>query len=265
MKKILVTNDDGIDSFFLKTLVEALREKFDVTVAAPLTEQSWIGRAISRDRVVHMAEYEGYDCPAYALDGTPADCVNIALAHLFEERPAAVVSGINIGSNTGRPIILSSGTLGAAIEGAAWNVPSIACSHFLEVEEYVGIRDKQGVVEGELLLSLQNAAKRMAMFTEEMVSCWDNPHVVQNINFPKATRMDTPVEFTVPETLFVGSLFKRETHSSFRFAYPNWKFDVTEETDLACIERGHISNTHFDFSEFGAIREQCRKTAVRCE
>ena len=57
MKKILVTNDDGIDSFFLKTLVEVLRENFDVVIAAPLKDQSWIGKAMSRDKILHMAEY----------------------------------------------------------------------------------------------------------------------------------------------------------------------------------------------------------------
>ena len=96
----LVTNDDGIESAFLHRLVEALLPDFQVSVAAPAFEQSWIGRAISRRREVEVIQSpsifpSGVD--AWAISGTPTDCVNIALGNLLPKLPDIVISGINIG------------------------------------------------------------------------------------------------------------------------------------------------------------------------
>jgi len=184
MKKrhtVLVTNDDGIDSFFLHTLVHALKHEFEVFVAAPLAEQSWIGRAISRDKTVHMANYEKLGCPAWALDGTPSDCVNIALSHLMKEKPDFVVSGINITHNTGVPLILSSGTVGGAIEGIHWDIPSIATSLYIDRENRPKIKEHHGYVEGKTKESLENAAKHTAKFVHYYLQYLPKPLVVYNI------------------------------------------------------------------------------------
>src|SRR5690554_6084905 len=148
---VLVTNDDGIDSFFLRCLVEGLMESFRVTVAAPMGEQSWIGRALSRNREVHVAECEDFPCRAFALDGTPSDCVNIALGHLLQDDfPELVCSGINIGFNATLPLILSSGTIAGAIEGACWGLPALAFSHQIPPSEYETLRQNHGQAKGAL-------------------------------------------------------------------------------------------------------------------
>ena len=102
----LVTNDDGIESAFLHRLVEALLPDFEVSVAAPAFEQSWIGRAISRHseiEVIPGLAYFSKDVQAWAISGTPTDCVNIALGNLLTKKPDIVLSGINIGFNTTEP------------------------------------------------------------------------------------------------------------------------------------------------------------------
>ena len=84
----LVTNDDGIESAFLHRLVEALLPDFEVSVAAPAFEQSWIGRAISRHseiEVIPGLAYFSKDVQAWAIGGTPTDCVNIALGNLLRK------------------------------------------------------------------------------------------------------------------------------------------------------------------------------------
>ena len=74
----LVTNDDGIDSYFLQVLVGRLQEKFDVIVAAPAKEQSWTGRSMTRRDPVSIKEFPGLT--AWIIDGTPTDCVNTFLS-----------------------------------------------------------------------------------------------------------------------------------------------------------------------------------------
>ena len=116
--RLLITNDDGINSVFLHELVHALRQAgHDLYVVAPKHEQSWVGAAKSRNRPVHAASGDrGLGCPTWIVDGTPSDAVNIALDHLLPPgtRPEAVVSGINVGLNASLGFIIASGTIASA-------------------------------------------------------------------------------------------------------------------------------------------------------
>jgi len=126
--KILVTNDDGIYAPGIKALWEAMSEIGDVTVVAPNREQSAVGHAITVSdplRVEEVKRSNGFH--GFAVNGTPADCVKIAIQALLDEKPDVVVSGINHGSNTGNNIIYS-GTVSAATEGTMLDIPSIAIS-----------------------------------------------------------------------------------------------------------------------------------------
>ncbi len=126
--KILVSNDDGIDSAGIYSLVEALKEIAEVTVVAPHKEQSAVGHAITMQTPLRVFEYQkNGKFFGYAIDGTPADCVKIGMRNLMTSPPDLVVSGINHGSNTAINIIYS-GTVSAAREAAIMDVPSIAIS-----------------------------------------------------------------------------------------------------------------------------------------
>ena len=106
----LVTNDDGILSNFLWVLVEALQQHFTVTVVAPDGERSWAGRSFSRMDAVTVAPAPEHS-NAWALSGSPTDCVNIGMYHLMDTPPDVVVSGINLGFNMSLPLVLTSGTV----------------------------------------------------------------------------------------------------------------------------------------------------------
>ena len=126
--RLLLTNDDGIYSKGIEALYLALIQEHDVTVVAPETEQSAVGHAITwldplRVDTVHR---NGYFF-GYALNGTPADCVKIAVTELMKPPPQMVVSGINLGANVGVNVIYS-GTVSAATEAAVLGVPSVAVS-----------------------------------------------------------------------------------------------------------------------------------------
>ena len=141
---ILVTNDDGIQSGFLKALVEELKKVGEVLVCAPDGERSWIGHAISRNQKLKPKEEKNYPAIAYSLNGTPADCVNLAYGNLMSDEPDLVVSGINLGYNITLPMILSSGTVEAALEGSFLGIPSIAVSMAITSEKFDSVRESGG-------------------------------------------------------------------------------------------------------------------------
>lgn len=124
MPRILVTNDDGVRSKGIHALAEALAALGDVTVVAPTREASAIGHALTLHHPLRLEHLRG---AVYALDGTPTDCVNIAVASVLRGLPDLVVSGINKGLNVGDDVTYS-GTVSGALEGALLGVSSIAVS-----------------------------------------------------------------------------------------------------------------------------------------
>lgn len=126
--RILVSNDDGIDAPGIAALVKELRKLGDVVVVAPDKQRSAVGHAITMDfplRVTKIRKNGSFF--GYAVEGTPADCVKLAVRSLLEVKPDLLVSGINHGSNTAINIIYS-GTVSAATEGTILGIPSIAVS-----------------------------------------------------------------------------------------------------------------------------------------
>lgn len=251
----LVTNDDGIDSAFLHRLVEALLPEFRVSVAAPAFEQSWIGRAMSRRdevEVVHSpSAFAGVE-EAWAISGTPTDCVNIALGHLLQEKPDIVVSGINIGYNTTETLVLSSGTVAGAFEGAQWGLPAIAFSMCVPHDLFPEVSRSKGQTSGNFALSLECAARRAAGFSREAIDTPAPAGTVVNINFPPETADDTTLVETRPAKVELGSLFEEVRPGKFRFSFHHGTIiHADPDTDRGALDAGHISRTLLDFSKVG--------------
>ena len=121
---IFVTNDDGIESQGLNTLAQALQPIDDVYVVAPDRERSAVGMAITLQHPLRAKQLEDF---VYSVDGTPVDCVDLAVSALLPERPKLLVSGFNHGQNLGQDIHFS-GTVAAAKKGTFLGIPSIAIS-----------------------------------------------------------------------------------------------------------------------------------------
>jgi 5'-nucleotidase len=124
MPLILVTNDDGYRSEGIKALAAALKALGDVTIVAPIEEASAIGHALTLRRPLRLEHFEP---GVYGVDGTPTDCVNIAITQVFKRLPDLVVSGINKGWNLGDDVTYS-GTVAGAMEGALLGVQGVAVS-----------------------------------------------------------------------------------------------------------------------------------------
>ncbi len=123
--RILISNDDGINSKGLHRLHEALSELGDVFVVAPDRDQSAVSHSLSLYRPLRLEQATER---VYTVDGTPTDCINLAINGIMNDhRPDLVVSGINKGENLGDDITYS-GTVSAAMEGTLLGVPSIAIS-----------------------------------------------------------------------------------------------------------------------------------------
>jgi 5'-nucleotidase len=127
MKKILVVNDDGINSPGLKAAVKALEGLGEITAVAPATQKSGVGRSMSLFSPVSISQANIDGARAYAIDGTPVDAVIVGMYGVLGEKPDLLVSGINIGENMSCEAT-TSGTVGAAMEGASQGIPSIAIS-----------------------------------------------------------------------------------------------------------------------------------------
>src|ERR1700704_5178913 len=149
MVRILVTNDDGYRSEGVHALVKALRQVGDVTTVAPIEEASAIGHALTLRRPLRL---ETIDDRVFAVDGTPTDCVNIAVTHVFTGLPDLIVSGINKGWNLGDDVTYS-GTVAGALEAALLGVSGIAVSLRATRGEYdFGPSAEAAVALGDALL-----------------------------------------------------------------------------------------------------------------
>ena len=124
MPRILITNDDGVHSEGIHILADALSPLGEVTIVAPIQEASAIGHALTLRRPLRL---ETVRPGVYAVDGTPTDCVSVAISHVLHGKPELIVSGINKGWNLGDDVTYS-GTVSGALEGALQGIPSVAIS-----------------------------------------------------------------------------------------------------------------------------------------
>lgn len=130
MKKpyLLITNDDGINAPGIKHLWQAVHAYADTAIVAPHHEKSGSGLSITWTKPLHLRPCPwDQNVPAWSINGTPADCIKMALAVLLEQKPDMIISGVNCGSNSGRTVLYS-GTVGGVIEGVLKGIPGIAFS-----------------------------------------------------------------------------------------------------------------------------------------
>ena len=130
---ILITNDDGIQAKGIQTIARVAAKYGKVVVVAPNGPRSAQSSALTIEVPVSVKPVpsDNENITQYAVSGTPADCVKLAISQLLDEKPDLVISGINHGSNASINVIYS-GTIGAAIEGALHGIPSIGfslCDH----------------------------------------------------------------------------------------------------------------------------------------
>ncbi len=229
---ILLVNDDGIYAQGLSTLVKKLGEKYEVVIVAPDREQSAVGHAITLANPVriHKVHQDG-DFFGYAVSGTPADCVKLAIRVIMKRPPDLLISGINQGANVGASLIYS-GTVSAATEGTMMLIPSIAVS----LDTHRADAD------------FETAAKISRQVAEKVLECGLPEGVFLNVNVPHLPEDKIKgFKITHQATTYFDDFFERRIDPQGKTYY--WmsgtmvEIDGGEDSDIAALRDGYVSIT----------------------
>lgn len=244
--RLLCTNDDGILAHGLKCLVAAAEPLGEVTVVAPDREQSATSHSLTLHhpvRPIQMGERR------WQIDGTPTDCVMLAVEALMPERPDFVLSGINHGQNMGEDVLYS-GTVAAAMEGISIGIPSIAVSFAGgDLRADVTMLDDQI----DLLTLLLRHLTSLPAFP---------PHTLLNVNIP-------PVARSANKGIRLTRLGQRVYSDSIKRMRDPWGREIfwigggsiqwsgPEDSDFMAIREGYISVTplHLDVTHHAMLHD----------
>ncbi|GJM44149.1 MAG: 5'-nucleotidase SurE [Gemmatimonadota bacterium] len=226
--RILLSNDDGIFARGLRTLRQALLDAgHHVSTVAPDREQSASSHSITLERPLRIREHGNGE---WAVDGTPTDCVLVAVNGLLPERPELVVSGINHGPNMGEDVTYS-GTVAAAFEAHILGIPSVATS----------MKDRDG---GDY----EAAGRFVARLVQDVERWSGDGRGILNVNFPagpgsawgdaRITRLGT--------RRYSDELIEKEDPRGRKYywiggAEPTW--EGNPDTDFAVVNGGAVSMT----------------------
>jgi 5'-nucleotidase len=229
--QILLTNDDGIYAPGLAAMERALEKLGNVSVVAPAVEQSGVGHSITFLSPLMAKEvFDGDRRRGWAVEGSPADCVKLAVAE-FCPKPDILVSGINGGLNLGINVLYS-GTVAGATEGAVFDIKSFAVS--LEYDDHA---------------KFDQAAEVAVRLIEQILAIRDSgQHRLYNINIPTVA-LQRPAEVRVVPMATVGwpAEFDRRADPKGRRYY--WAMGVPaapaagELTDLEALQQGYVTLT----------------------
>jgi len=242
MKKILLTNDDGVYSTGLKAAYDSVSQLGDVTVVAPSTQKSGVGRGISifEPLRVSLANVNGFR--AYAVAGTPTDSVIIGIFSILKEHPDLVLSGFNVGENISTDTVTTSGTIGAALEAASYGIPAIAAS--IQVLDEGDKFDDHRTYSYDFEVGIKIVNRIAKNVLEKGL-----PEGVDllNINIPRHATVDTEIEITrLARKIFVTGVEERFDPRGRPYYWINGELirDAEEGTDVkAVMKNGHISIT----------------------
>jgi len=252
--EILLTNDDSHNSPLFEFAIEKLKTMGHLKIVVPKEEQSWTGKSITRFKHLYVDEITLYGHPAHCLDGTPADCINWGIYHLYDTPPDLVVSGINIGVNSGLGFALSSGTIGACFEANIAGVPGVALSQDFVREIFLEWVRNRSMPEDILQHLRQQSASLLTNVFDELLNhkrILEQP-VTWNINLPWRAAKPCRSMRTFLGHTFYTSCFKRQGDRFHHDLEPP-QADRNALADSTVIRAGHISISRIDIRDLGRL------------
>lgn len=205
---------------------------------------------MSRFQPLSVSRVQLHDDMAHGINGTPADCVNLGIHHLCEQRPDLVVSGINIGVNAGLGFFFASGTIGACLEANIAGIPAVALSQSLERHVFQEWMLYQRLPDGEEMRLRQQTAMLLERVFQALRARSDFLHhpVTWNVNLPSTAAADWRIVPTVLGHTMYGSCFKADG-GQFRHAVELLQPDPREHADSTVVRQGQVSVTHIDIRQ----------------
>ena len=234
---ILVANDDGIQSEGLTRLAKAMETVDAVVVVAPDREQSAVSHALTIGRPLRADEVRpGW----FAVDGTPTDCVNLALNGLLTERPWLVVSGINLGANLGDDVTYS-GTVSAAMESVLLGIPAIAFSQV-----------------GRVAFDFDAAADFARALVTTLKLRPLPPDTLLNVNVPEGSRPSGYAVTRLGKRRYGDAIVEKTDPRGRKYYWiggDELAFSDEPGTDFAAMRKGLISVTplHLDLTNYESL------------
>ena len=229
--RILISNDDGIYAPGIQAMYDAVKDLGEIAVVAPAGEQSAVGHAITLTDPIKTKQIQrNGSFFGYAVGGTPADCIKLAVCALLPEKPDLILSGINLGPNTGISVIYS-GTVSAATEGTVLGIPSVAVSLGSYQEPHWG-----------------TAARVARQVTQHVLQAGLPSDTLLNVNVPnvppesikgyRVTRMG--------RSRFVEKFDRRTDPQGNVYYWMDGELELlgdVEDTDIIAVREGYVSLT----------------------
>jgi 5'-nucleotidase len=257
--RILVTNDDGIHAPGLVALATAFQELGEVRVVVPDRERSWVGKAITRFDPVWVDRQEESGLEMVTVSGYPADAVQLGIHALDGSPPDLVVSGINLGYNHGAGFLMSSGTVGAAVEAWISGIPAVAVSTGT-MGDWHSWRQRAEAPESSA------DWKRLSHLTLRLVELVDEAGLYAyadavSINLPFQADDDTERRITTIARVGYDRLFTRQDDGSYRHAYGGGitQIDPVEGSDIDAAHDGAISITPIRMPAAAVVPDDIRR------
>lgn len=240
-KTILISNDDGIHSEGIKALARALKRVGEVFIVAPDRERSAASHSLTLHKPLRV---EKIGPNAYAINGTPTDCINLAVNGILKKRPDLVVSGINKGGNLGDDVTYS-GTVSAAMEGTLLGIPSFAIS-------LVSISREN--------FDFKNAARFAARLARFILKNRLPKDTLLNINVPDVDEIKGYRITKQGKRLYGDAIVEKVDPRGKKYYWIGGdilKWEGGEDTDFKAITSNFISITpvHLDMTNYASFKE----------
>lgn len=238
---ILVTNDDGVTAPGITNLVEAVKDLGKIVVVAPDKPQSGMGHAITIGSPLRLNPVHAFgDIEAYSCNGTPVDCVKLAVDKILHRKPDLCVSGINHGANHSINVIYS-GTMSAAVEAAIESIPAIGFS----------------LLDFSIDADFSGAKKYSRIIVEKCLKMKMEKHMVLNVNFPAVTEPEIKGIRVCRQAYakYEEDFIERQDPSGKRYFWLTGEFvnfDKGRDTDVWALKHNYVSivPVQFDMTDY---------------
>ena len=259
--RILLVNDDGPESPILAPFLEKLSKAnfcSELRYVIPAEEQSWCGTSITRLRPVYQKDHNIDEIKGSLITGTPSDCVHIGILGDKNNQPQLILSGINMGSNSGLPFFLHSGTVAGALAASLLGFPAIALSagNPDEIHQAWVARDKKRLEE------LKQDWNRIAQAAVSSLSRILDSQVLYSadffsINLPWTATSESQVTPSYLKRGQLAPVFQEQQKGLLRHRFNGLSFDESspKPTDIDTEQAGQISITPISFSTYQGTPE----------